>query len=97
MSTSHAHRMKTAKTWRFAAWWLRRESEPRSNRCSVSGCQSWPTLAVAGDDSETTFLCRRHAMSWSESALCRDYAQHNSGVSATALRVWLNADDAEAV
>jgi hypothetical protein len=88
--------MKTANSWRFAAWWLRRETEPRSSGCSVSGCQAQPTLAVAGDDSGTTFLCREHVVSWTESNLCRDYAQHNSGVTPAALRAWLNADGAEA-
>jgi hypothetical protein len=36
-------------------------------------------------------MCMRHALAWSESGLCRDVAQHNSGASLTALSEWLSA------
>jgi hypothetical protein len=82
--------MKTATMWKTAARWLQRV-DPVTQSCSVTGCQGRPTLAVAGDRTGTTFMCVRHAVAWSESTLCRDYAQHNSGVSPTALSAWLNA------
>jgi hypothetical protein len=76
--------------WKVAARWLRRvDSGARS--CSVDGCQARPTVAVAGDQSDTVFMCVHHAVAWSESALCRDYAQHNSGASPAALSAWLGA------
>jgi hypothetical protein len=82
--------MKTAAMWKVAARWLRRV-DTGTQPCSMTGCQERPTLAVAGDRTETTFMCVRHAVAWSESTLCRDYAQHNSGVSPAALSAWLNA------
>ena len=73
-----------------AARWLL-GSEARTNGCSVEGCNERHVLAVAGDASGTTMMCMRHALAWSESGLCRDVAQHNSGASLTALSEWLSA------
>jgi hypothetical protein len=36
-------------------------------------------------------MCLHHALAWSESGLCRDVAQHNSGASLAALSEWLSA------
>lgn len=88
--------MKTANTWRISGRWLRRESGAQAKGCNVTGCRARPTIAVAGDESETTFMCTRHAVAWSESNLCRDYAQHNSGASPAALSAWLTAGEADA-
>ena len=79
--------MKEAKTWS-------RESNPYRfggpQGCSVEGCDAHPTLVMAGDESGTARMCVRHAEAWSESSLCRDVAQHNSGASQLALSTWLN-------
>jgi hypothetical protein len=83
--------MKTANAWRIAAWWLRRENGAHLKGCDVTGCPNKPAIAVAGDGSRTTFMCTHHAVAWSQSNLCRDYAQHNSGASPAALRAWLSA------
>jgi hypothetical protein len=88
LACRHPTDMKTATMWRVAARWLRRvESSPRG--CSVAGCRERPTLAVAGDQTETIFMCVHHAVAWSESALCHDYAQHNSRATPAALAAWL--------
>jgi hypothetical protein len=70
-----------------ARWLLGRED--RTVGCGVEGCSGKPTIAVAGTKSNITFMCVRHAIAWSESSLCRDYAQHNSGASPAALSAWL--------
>jgi len=67
-----------------------RELLSRSEGCSIKGCRGRPTIAVAGDESGTTLMCLHHAAAWSESNLCRDVAQHNSGASRLALSTWLN-------
>ena len=36
-------------------------------------------------------MCMHHALAWSESGLCRDIAQHNSGASLDALSEWISA------
>ena len=79
--------MKKTKTWNNEAAW---ELLSRSNDCSIKGCGGRPTIAVAGDESSTTLMCLHHAAAWSESNLCRDVAQHNSGASRLALSTWLN-------
>ncbi|MBN2574534.1 MAG: hypothetical protein JXP73_08200 [Deltaproteobacteria bacterium] len=58
--------------------------------CSVKGCAARPTLVMTGDESGTTRMCLRHAEAWSESSLCKDVAQHNSGASHLALSTWLD-------
>jgi hypothetical protein len=83
--------MKNIRTWnKEAARGLFRGSEG----CSVKACGARPAIAVAGDDSGTTFMCLHHAASWSESSLCRDVAQHNSAASRLALSTWLNIAEA---
>ncbi len=87
--------MKTASMCKTSAHWLRRVNI-EATACSVQGCQVRPTIAVASDQAETTFMCVHHALAWSESTLFRDYAQHNSGVSAAALSAWLHTSRAGA-
>ncbi len=87
--------MKTASMWKIAARWLRRVNA-EATACSVQGCHERPTIAVAAEQAETTFMCVGHALAWSQSALCRDYAQHNSGVTPAALSAWLHASHAGA-
>jgi hypothetical protein len=41
-------------------------------------------------------MCVRHALAWSESNLCRDIAQHNSGASSLALSAWVSVTQTEA-
>jgi hypothetical protein len=56
----------------------------------VHGCRAELTMAVAGGTrTKTSFMCAHHAVAWSESTLCRDYAQHNSAVSPAVLSIWL--------
>jgi hypothetical protein len=95
MGGGHPRGMKTASMWKVAARWLRRV-DARAEVCSVADCRDQPTIAVAGDASGATFMCVGHAVAWSESTLCRDYAQHNSGASPAALSAWLNASHAAA-
>jgi hypothetical protein len=87
--------MKTttmATLWRASTHWLRRAGAAQPAACSVRACRTQPTIAVAGGDgSKTRFMCAHHAVAWSESTLCRDYAQHNSAVGPTALSAWLTA------
>jgi hypothetical protein len=51
---------------------------------------------VAGDETGIIRMCTSHALAWSESNLCRDVAQHNSGASPLALSLWLSISRAEA-
>ena len=62
----------------------------------MRGCEERPTLAVAGDEKEITVMCVRHALAWSESNLCRDIAQHDSGASSLALSAWVSVTQTEA-
>jgi len=79
--------MKKTKIWSKEAV---RGLLDSSGGCSVEGCGERPAMAVAGDESDTTFMCLHHAAAWSESSLCRDIAQHNSGASRLALSTWLH-------
>jgi hypothetical protein len=85
--TLHRRGMKKTKTWSTG---VVLELLGRSEGCSIKGCRGRPTIAVAGDESGTTRMCLHHAAAWSESNLCRDVAQHNSGASRLALSTWLN-------
>jgi hypothetical protein len=87
---------KTKLSKEKAARWLRGSQEVRAEACSVPGCETRPTIAVAGDDGGATRMCTAHALAWSESNLCRDVAQHNSGASPLALSLWLSITHAEA-
>jgi hypothetical protein len=78
-------------TWKESADRRLRMAAPSPTAtCSVHGCDGLPTIAVAGDEKETTRMCTQHALAWSQSSLCRDFAQHNSGASPLALSLWLN-------
>jgi hypothetical protein len=89
MGTRHPKGMKTTQMWKGAAQWLLGRNETRAEGCSVQGCQEKRTVAVAGDDSGTTLMCTRHAVEWTESTLCRDFAQHNSDATFRSLSSWL--------
>jgi hypothetical protein len=89
----HPIGMKTKEMLKGAARWLLGR-EDRKTGCSVEGCGEKPTIAVAGDSASTLRMCRRHAIAWTESSLCRDYAQHNSGAGSIALSTWLNVSRA---
>jgi hypothetical protein len=88
--------MKTTAWTKQAARWLLGRSQARTQGCGVRGCQEQPTLAVAGDEVGTTVMCVRHALAWSESNLCRDIAQHDSGASPRALSAWIRITQDEA-
>jgi hypothetical protein len=91
--------MRTMKLWKGTARWLLKKTEPlkvETAGCSVVGCQERPILAVAGNESRTTFMCVRHALAWSSSDFCENVAQHNSYGSPAALTAWLVTNQAGA-
>lgn len=45
--------------------------------CSVSGCDAEPLMAVVSDGDRLNVMCLRHALAWTESTTCRDFAQYD--------------------
>jgi len=80
--------MNTGTAIKRATAWLRSGQMPNSD-CWVDGCDVKPTILVAGGQSRAVHMCAYHAIAWSESSLCRDVAQHNSGASLSALSAWM--------
>jgi hypothetical protein len=89
--------MKNTQTWEKAVRWLLGSSKAQVEGCNVAGCQERLTIVVAGNASETTRLCPRHAIAWTESNLCKDFAQNNSGATLLALSSWLGERDPSTV
>ena len=79
--------MKESRLWNRAR---ARGPDDASESCSVEGCAARPTFVMAADGSGTTRMCLRHAKAWSDSSLCKDLAQHNSGATHLALSTWLD-------
>jgi len=81
--------MKRTQAWKRAVRWLLGSSKTQVEGCNVAGCQERTTIVVAGNASGTTRLCLRHAMAWTDSNLCKDFAQNNSATTFVALSSWL--------
>lgn len=45
--------------------------------CRVPGCDGGPLMTVAGDGASLSVMCLRHALAWTDSTTCRDFAQYD--------------------
>lgn len=77
--------------WKTATRWLWGQRGLRESECVVNGCEKKPVIVIAGAPDGTTRMCVPHALAWSESSLCHDYAQHNSGATDRAMSTWIES------